>query len=199
MPLWSLSFAVVSTQPDTAPVEIRTSDKRRKYATAFWEGDHIVVVLPARLPASQRAATVDGLVQRVLRRRPHLAASDALLMARAAELGDRYLDGVRASSVRWSAHQRRRWGSCSLESRQVRISELLRPTPAWVVDAVLVHELAHLLERGHGQRFRQLVDRYEKTATADVFLAGYALGLDADVPAPLSAPDSPHSTPGTLS
>lgn len=157
---------------------MRLSTRRRKYATAFWQGDRIVVVLPARLPRAQRDITVDRLVQRVLRHRPHIAASDEILAARAAELGDRYLDGIRASSVRWSSQQRHRWGSCSLDSRQVRISELLRPVPGWVVDAVLVHELAHLIEHGHGSRFAALIARYERTVEADAFLAGYALGLD---------------------
>ncbi len=160
------------------PVEVRSSQRRKKYATAFWQGDRIVVLLPARLPRTERQAMVDQLVGRVLRHRPNVAASDAELASRAAELGDRYLGGVRAASVRWSPQQRRRWGSCSLETREIRISELLRPAPPWVVDAVLVHELAHLVEHGHGREFRALVGRFERTSDADVFLAGYALGLE---------------------
>lgn len=180
------------------PVEVRTSTRRRKYAAGFWQGDRIVVVLPARLGRNDREAMVESLVQRVLRHRPHVATSDEGLAARAAALGDRYLDGVRARSVRWSPHQRRRWGSCSLESRDVRISELLRPAPTWVLDAVLVHELAHLLEHGHGPRFRQLVGRYERTAEADAFLAGYALGLDQPVTGDRAATDPrpPDPVPG---
>ncbi len=164
--------------PGRPAVEVRTSTRRRKYATAFWQGNRIVVLLPARMARSEHQAMVDQLVGRVLRHRPHAAASDAELAVRAATLGDRYLDGVRPASVRWSPHQRRRWGSCSLDTREIRISELLRPAPAWVVDAVLVHELAHLIERGHSRSFRELVARFERTAEADVFLAGYALGLE---------------------
>lgn len=170
---------LLATTPATRPpVEVRTSTRRRKYATAFWQGDGIVVVLPARMARAERDAMVENLVQRVLRHRPNAGASDDALAARAAALADRYLDGVRARSVRWSPQQRRRWGSCTLETRDIRISELLRPTPTWVVDAVLVHELAHLLEHGHGARFRTLASRYERMGDADQFLAGYALGLD---------------------
>ena len=32
--------------------------------------------------------------------------------------------------------------------------------PSWVVDYVLVHELAHLLASGHGPQFQALVARY---------------------------------------
>jgi predicted metal-dependent hydrolase len=44
--------------------------------------------------------------------------------------------------------------------------------PDWVVAAVLVHELAHLLESGHGPAFRRLVDRYPRYAEAMAFLEG---------------------------
>ncbi|MFC0081195.1 M48 family metallopeptidase [Aciditerrimonas ferrireducens] len=160
------------------PVEVLRSARRRKYASAYWQQDRIVVVLPERLPRSQQDATVEELVRRVLARRPHLAGSDAELQARAQALADRYVEGVRPRSVRWSTKQRQRWGSCTVETGAIRLSALLQPAPAWVVDAVLVHELAHLLEPTHNARFRQIVGRYERSRDADLFLAGYALGLE---------------------
>jgi len=44
--------------------------------------------------------------------------------------------------------------------------------PEWVLDAVVVHELAHLLESGHGPAFRRLVARYRRYAEAMAFLQG---------------------------
>ena len=49
--------------------------------------------------------------------------------------------------------------------------------PDWVLDAVIVHELAHLLEPNHSPRFRALESRYPRRNDADAFLEGYALGL----------------------
>ncbi|MGH9028423.1 MAG: M48 metallopeptidase family protein, partial [Acidimicrobiales bacterium] len=138
----------------------------------------VVVVLPARLPRAERVDLVDGLVRRVLAQRPHLTTSDRDLALRCASLGDRYLGGVRASSVRWVDNQRRRWGSCTSRTSEIRISDRLRVVPGWVLDAVLVHELAHLVEASHSQRFRRLAARYPRTAEADVFLAGFTLGLE---------------------
>jgi hypothetical protein len=138
----------------------------------------VVVVLPARLPKAERGELVDGLVRRVLAQRPHLNTSDKDLVLRCASLGDRYLGGVRPASVRWVSNQNRRWGSCTSRSGEIRISDRLRVVPGWVLDAVLVHELAHLVEPSHSPRFRRLAGRYPRTAEADVFLAGFTLGLE---------------------
>jgi predicted metal-dependent hydrolase len=53
--------------------------------------------------------------------------------------------------------------------------------PEWVVDYVLLHELAHLLERGHTRTFWRLVDRYPKAERAKGFLEGVAQAMQLEV------------------
>ena len=46
--------------------------------------------------------------------------------------------------------------------------------PAWVVDYVLLHELAHLIEPNHTGRFWQWVDRFPHAERAKGYLEGAA-------------------------
>ncbi|MCL4423759.1 MAG: M48 family metallopeptidase [Actinobacteria bacterium] len=159
-------------------VEVRLSARRRKTATAFWQGGQIVVVVPARASRAARDQLVDDLVRKVRNRRPMLSASDKELTLRARQLADAYIPQAQPSSVRWVGNQHHQWGSCTPLTGEIRISERLRPVPAWVLDGVLVHELAHLIEPTHSATFRALVGLYPRAKEVDAFLAGLALGLD---------------------
>ncbi len=182
----SSSIVVEPPRFDRPEVEVRASVKRKKTGTAHWSGSRIVVQIPARLKGRERARFVDELVERLLSQRPQNAAGDASLEERARTLAELYLDGVEAASVRWVSNQRRRWASCSPASREIRVSSRLRQCPEWVIDAVLVHELAHLLEADHSVAFYDLANRHPRQAECALFLDGFALGLglrieDADV------------------
>jgi predicted metal-dependent hydrolase len=164
--------------PPRPLVEVRTSPRRRKTASGFWQDGRVVILVPARLSKADRVELVEGLVKRVLAQRPHVSTSDRDLERRAAVLADEYLGGVRPTSIRWVGNQQRRWGSCTSRTGEIRISERLRFVPGWVLDAVLVHELAHLIEPTHSARFRRLAARHPRTEEADTFLAGFTLGLE---------------------
>ena len=92
-------------------------------------------------------------------------------------LADTYLDGIRPASIRWSTRQQRRWGSCSLQSREIRIAARLQTVPEWVLDGVIIHELAHLLEAGHTPRFYELANSYPRQGEAHTYLEGFGHGL----------------------
>lgn len=51
-----------------------------------------------------------------------------------------------------------RWGSCSHKGH-LSFSWRLILAPEWVLDYVIAHEVAHLVEMNHGPRFWRLVDR----------------------------------------
>jgi predicted metal-dependent hydrolase len=164
---------------DHGPVEVRRSRRRRSTVTAYREGDRTVVLIPARFSRAEEREWVRTMADRLAaqdrRRRP----GDVELGARAAELSGRYLSGLaRPLSVTWVANQRARWGSCTPADRTIRLSSRLQGMPRWVVDYVLLHELAHLVEVGHGPRFWSLLKRYPHTERAKGFLEGFAAARD---------------------
>jgi predicted metal-dependent hydrolase len=163
-------------------IEVRRSARRRRTATAYRERDTIVVLIPARTSRAEEHALVADLVGRVLARERRRAApaTDGDLQARAEALAERYLSGSgeppRPTAVRWVTNQQHRWGSCTPATGVIRLSSRLQALPGWVVDYVLVHELAHLLEPGHGPAFHRLVERYPRAERAEGFLEGFLVG-----------------------
>jgi predicted metal-dependent hydrolase len=151
--------------------------------TAYRERGRTVVLIPAGFTRAEEqrwvAQMLAKLQNREERRRRSLGG-DAELLARAHTLSEAHLDGLaRPASVRWVDNQHRRWGSCTPTDGSIRLSSRLRAMPAYVVDYVLVHELAHLLEPGHGERFWALVTRYPRAERALGYLEGVEHGSGA--------------------
>src|SRR5690349_8714296 len=148
------------TQPQ---VEVRRSKRRRRTVSAYRDGDRVVVMIPASLSRKEEAEWVETMLARLERSERRRKPSDSDLLRRATELSDKYLGGLAVpESVRWVDNQRSRWGSCTPGDRTIRLSSRLQGMPQWVVDYVIVHELAHLLEPGHDQRFWAWVGNYRK-------------------------------------
>ena len=57
-------------------------------------------------------------------------------------------------------NQKTRWGSCSIHSKKIRINLQLAAKPEECIEYVLVHELCHLLEPSHNERFYYFMDLY---------------------------------------
>jgi predicted metal-dependent hydrolase len=147
---------------------------------AFWENGTAVVAIPARFTAAQESEWVHRMLEKLHRqgtrraqKRRQQPASDAALAAHAADLSARYFGGrAIPTSVRWVSNQNSRWGSATPSEGTIRLSDKLRPMPQWVIDYVLLHELAHLLVAGHNAAFWKLLDAYPDTARAKAFLEG---------------------------
>lgn len=151
--------------------------RRRRSASAAFRDDRIVVRLPAGLPPDEEERLVTGLVRRVAsRHRADAIGDDTALTARADVLADRYVSGVRPTSVRWSSRMGQRHGSCTPSTGEIRVSTELARHPRYVLDYVLVHELAHLIESRHNAAFHAIVDRFPDASRARGYLDGYLAG-----------------------
>ena len=106
-------------------------------------------LLVAHLHASDSSEQLRGAVLAWLR-----AASLALFQKRAAHYAQRL--GVAAPAVRLS-NARTQWGSCHATGR-VLLNWRLVHMPERLIDYVVAHEIAHLLEMNHSSRFWSLVE-----------------------------------------
>jgi len=147
-------------------IEVVRSDRRKKTVQARLIGDVLRVAIPAHLSRSEELHWVD-LMRTKFERRATSAPID--LTRRARRLAGLY-DLPIPDSIRWVHNQETRWGSCTPEDRTIRISSRVVGFPGWVLDYLIVHELAHLREPGHGEAFRALVDRYPRAERARGFL-----------------------------
>jgi predicted metal-dependent hydrolase len=194
-----------------AAVEVRRSDRRRRMVSARREGDTVIVFIPGWMSDSEERRWVDEMVRRLERseakRRSPARKGDDELKRRSLELSRRHLDGRAVpTTVRWVAPMRTRWASCTPADGTIRISERLRDAPGWVVDYVLVHELAHLLEPGHDEPFWAWVHRYPRSERAMGYLEGLSaaaglglVGIDGERPdeTPLEDDADPAEAPAT--
>lgn len=99
---------------------------------------------------------------------------DASLRSRADSLNATVLDGqARIGSIRWVSNQRSRWGSCTVSTGDIRISDRLKEVPDYVLDAVIVHELTHTFIPNHSREFYEWADRAPLAERARGYLDAY--------------------------
>ena len=127
------------------------------------------------MPQSERQHWAEVMTRRLQRRAERSRPSDERLVERAKKLNERHFGGM----LRWTsigfADMERLWGSCTFTHGAIRIARRAASLPEWVLDYLLVHELAHLVHSDHGAEFHQLENRYPMTERAK----GYLLALDS--------------------
>lgn len=170
----------------SAQIEVRRSPRRKRTLTVFREGGRLVALVPGRLTKTQEDELLPELVARFLRKEAGVGArlGEPELLQRGRRL---YLDHMAAiagvamppTQISWVDNQLRRWGSCSSATGQIRLSTRLRGMPGWVLDYVLLHELAHLLQPNHSPAFHELLAGYPKLTQAKAFLSGYQHAVDS--------------------
>jgi predicted metal-dependent hydrolase len=159
------------------PIKIIRSKKRSKTVSARIEDGILLVRAPAAMGDEELTPIIEKLQKRLARRQARRTLDDADLEQRAQTLNRQYFEGkLQWTSIRWVTNQNRRYGSCTPSERTIRISHRLAQVPTFVLDYVIVHELAHLLEANHGKGFWKLVNRFPKTERARGYLM--AMGLE---------------------
>lgn len=111
-------------------------------------------------PRAKRHAILDGLTSDELQTRIHqLYASEVTTALRDMVRAYEIAMGVAVSRVSVRS-MKTRWGSCTPKTGAIRIARELAAYPVECLDMVVAHELVHLLEPSHNQRFHVLLDTY---------------------------------------
>lgn len=154
------------------PVDVIRSERRKQTVQAYLRDGRIRVMVPAGLEVEEERRLVEELAGKIRRK---AMSAEVDLVRRAKQLATRYGLPLPAE-ILWSDRQMQRWGSCSPDDGRIRISNRLVSVPGWVLDSVIIHELAHLEVAGHGPDFKALVGRYELTERAKGYLMAVSEG-----------------------
>jgi predicted metal-dependent hydrolase len=160
-------------------IRIIRSGKRRKTVQARAIGGILEILAPAHMSDKQLEPIIKNLQARINRQKKMSELDDHALEMRAKTLNREYFDNLfKWASIRWVANQNRRHGSCNADRATIRISHRIAGMPRFVQDYVIVHELAHVIEPNHCQRFWDLVYRYPMVERARGYLM--AVGIEED-------------------
>ena len=160
-----------STEPSfNPPIRILATRRRRRTVAARLRAGVLELMVPAGMPVAERerwAEVMRGRIERQIRRKQ---PDDERLQRRAGALNDRYFGGrLRWRSVGFTDTVSV-WGSCTFVAGSIRVATRVAKFPDWVLDYVLMHELAHLVHSDHGPAFHEMVDRYPLAERARGYL-----------------------------
>jgi predicted metal-dependent hydrolase len=167
---WDI-FLGINYGPSFMKTRIIRSAKRTKTVSAREVDGELVVRAPAHMSDAELEPIIETLQQRITRQKDKDQLDDNKLHRRAQQLNRQYFKGKLSwQSIKWVTNQNQRVGSCTPSQGTIRLSHRLAKMPGFVLDYVIVHELAHLLEANHGAKFWKLVNRYPKTERARGYL-----------------------------
>ena len=115
---------------------------------------------PNERPQPRRHANLDGLSSEELQVRiDQLYTSEVAAALHGIVHAYEIAMGVTVAHVSVRS-MKTRWGSCTPKTATIRIARELAAYPVECLDMVVAHELVHLLEPSHNQRFHALLDTY---------------------------------------
>jgi len=76
-------------------------------------------------------------------------------------LVDQWQSALGVEAAAWGVKKMKtKWGSCSVDARRIWVNLELAKKPTACLEYIVVHELLHLLERSHSDRFVALMDEH---------------------------------------
>jgi hypothetical protein len=164
-------------------VIVRSARRKRTVGARLLDWRTLEIRAPVDIPEAELQRLISQLTQKALEQRGKLRQfrSDDALEERAQRLNARYFGGeLRWRSIRFVPNQNSLFGSCTPSLGTVRISQRLAHTPDFVLDYIVMHEIAHLRVREHSKAFWDLVYQLPLVERARGYLM--ALQFEDDLP-----------------
>lgn len=108
----------------------------------------LALFVPPKAAPSDRRAVLDAWYREQLKEaiRPLIAKWEARL-------------GVKVQRL-FVQRMKTKWGSCNSDAGNIRLNLQLAKKPPTCLEYVVVHEMIHLLERSHNDRFQSLMNQF---------------------------------------
>ncbi len=166
--------AGASREGPSLRVEVVRSRRRKKTVAARVKDGRLVVYLPAGLRRREEEELIARMRERMERKLLGRELNrEKLLQERFNLLNRKFFGGeLQPRSVVFVTNQEKRYGSCTPDKKTIRISHRLANAPLWVLDYVLMHEMAHLIHPDHSRAFWEKVNEYALAERARGFLMG---------------------------
>ena len=83
------------------------------------------------------------------------------LKARIPPLIEKWEEIIGVQIAEWGVKRMKtKWGSCNIEARRIWFNLELAKKPLPCLEYIVVHEMVHILERHHNERFTSLMDAF---------------------------------------
>ena len=74
---------------------------------------------------------------------------------------DKWEEIMGISVGEWGVKQMKtRWGTCNVDAKRIWLNLELAKKPYHCLEYIVVHEMAHLIERGHGPKFKAIMNQH---------------------------------------
>lgn len=166
--------APTSINIDGVTLRIVLERKRVRHINARLRKETLFISAPLHATRQLLEQVIPDLARRLVRRvhaRKVNAEEDAVALVQ--RVAARFPNRPEVAHVEFVTTQMSRWGSYSSRTRTIRLHAALRDMPRWVLEAVVAHELAHVVLLHHGPEFWALLRSVDPDVDkADGFLAG---------------------------
>jgi predicted metal-dependent hydrolase len=163
-------------------IKVIRSARRKKTVGARLYGGTMYIYAPKNIAETNLRQMIKQFTRRfeksMLKKQLNSAKN---LRQIAEELNTKYFNGsLEIDSIQYVTDQTSKFGCCDCRARAIRISHRIAEMPDWVRDYVVMHEICHLREPGHGKAFWELVKRYPRAERAKGFLMARGLDLQEE-------------------